>query len=82
VTQSGGISTADFYTGFAHSIVDINNDFNQDLVLTTRMAGEDRLMFQAYTIDQGTNVYTKFVEYEGPKVSGAIYGQSIFADFG
>ncbi len=29
VSQSGGISTSEFYTGFAHSIVDINNDFNQ-----------------------------------------------------
>ena len=52
------------------------------MVLTTRLKGEDRLLFQAYTIAQGTNVYTKFAEYEGPKISGAIYGQSIFADFG
>ena len=87
-SSRGNISSAtqlpfgrELFKGYAHSITDLDQDFNKDVVLTTRASdGDPSMYFEVLQINANTNQYEKRMEYAAPVA--AHYGQSVFADFG
>jgi integrin alpha FG-GAP repeat containing protein 1 len=66
--------------GYAHSVVDMNNDMMPDLMLTADSGGA--LQFELWTKDRFDLQYSLESVYDSPiKDSKVIYGQSLFADF-
>lgn len=73
----------ELYTGYAHSIADINNDFVPDLIITTKSSDDsNKIQFQALIINPFSNQYetNDSYSYSVPD-SSYLYGQSLFADF-
>jgi hypothetical protein len=68
-----------FNIGYAHSITDINDDFQSDLILTTNE--DNKIVFKVLSLDVFGKQYALNESYNAPE-NCAIYGQSLFADFG
>ena len=70
------------YPGYAHSIADLDNDFKQDLILTSK--GDDKIPVFKVLSTSSENKYYLLEQYSAPGTADSIkiYGQSLFADFG
>jgi hypothetical protein len=71
-------SKSQLYTGYSHSIADMNDDFTPDLILSTNVG--NTLNFEVWIIAP-PNRYSLWRSYPAPNAS-FIYGHSLFADFG
>ena len=68
------------YSGYAHSLTDLNNDFIPDFTLAVKRL-MDKVVFEQWIMDSTSSVlYTQGATYDAPDL--AVYGQSIFADYG
>lgn len=67
------------YSGYAHSIADMNNDYKPDLILTTKSSNNE-ILFNILANNPDNNQYENISLYTVPNPS-YIYGQSLFADF-
>ena len=69
------------FSGYAHSLSDLNNDFIPDFTLTVQKVG-DTVWFKQF-IQSGMNspLYNDSIVYESPG-DLKVYGQSVFADYG
>ena len=72
---------ADMSIGHAHSIADVNGDFEPDLLLTTAASGEEtELSYETLSLNQESNQF-EWLESYAPPPNLKVYGQSLFADF-
>ena len=67
-------------SGYAQTVADMNNDYQQDLILVTDTNNKNVPHFEIFTI--GQNNYYSLLEKYAPPEEAVVFGQSLFADFG
>ncbi len=67
------------FIGYANSLTDLDNDFRPDLLLNVQLA-TNKLGYEEWTMNNHSE-YQFSRDYSAPD-NVAVYGQSLFADFG